>query len=684
MAEEATTQERTWGEAFSDTGVQLAEGVNTVLGAVPNLLSPSGSIAAFFNDNADHWREQQSDALKEKIARADAAISQAGKDGLKSEIGEAARQYFSDPALAMRFVTTNLPSLVPGVGAAKVAQAATLARGATAARAAAVAVGAAGASNAVLNAGGARGDAYLDLKNTLMAQGLSAGQAEEQALKDSRIAAGIGGITGFLSGKTGLEKAVVEQMVKGRVVQAGLMAAAKEFLGEQAEEVLPQIGANLKARQYDGRSATQDVGKTMVATAIGAGPGTAMAGGVTAGRSGRRETGAGQHGALQKILDQFYSQSEATPAQKAQLRATLAQDGGLLQRLDEDATAGRLKGFALSDGTTPNLAGAYDMTTGVVTLPAGDFRSDGAAPKAGLVSSLRVQDMMMRFAFPGEHANSLGSTPKEAVDNLQSAINGSPHLAGQVREAVTPAAGEKQAVLESLALLRSIHAGGEYDSGTRTISLPLSSIAPASDPERQQKNERNLAFVLGYEVQHALNRRVMGDYANAFSAQVREIAAGNNPAPDYTETVGAYLRAVREDEARAQIGGYNALFSREKQVNPGANLDYMARMEELARQSRTETAGTTVDLFYSTKTPDETFIERLRGLARAAGVALHLIASERGGKLDAARLCEEAPGWRDASLWFCGPAGFGQALRHGLVRRGFSVGDFHQELFDMR
>ncbi|MDR0717818.1 MAG: hypothetical protein LBF50_10460 [Azoarcus sp.] len=110
---------------------------------------------------------------------------------------------------------------------------------------------------------------------------------------------------------------------------------------------------------------------------------------------------------------------------------------------------------------------------------------------------------------------------------------------------------------------------------------------------------------------------------------------------------------------------------------------FMARMEELARQSRTEAAGT-VDLFYSTKTPDETFIERLRGLARAAGVALHLIASERDGKLDSARLCEEVPGWRDASLWFCGPAGFGHALRHGLARRGFSLGDFHQELFDMR
>jgi len=43
------------------------------------------------------------------------------------------------------------------------------------------------------------------------------------------------------------------------------------------------------------------------------------------------------------------------------------------------------------------------------------------------------------------------------------------------------------------------------------------------------------------------------------------------------------------------------------------------------------------------------------------------------------------PEWREASLWFCGPAGFGAALRHDFETEGLPVKRrFHQELFAMR
>jgi len=54
------------------------------------------------------------------------------------------------------------------------------------------------------------------------------------------------------------------------------------------------------------------------------------------------------------------------------------------------------------------------------------------------------------------------------------------------------------------------------------------------------------------------------------------------------------------------------------------------------------------------------------------------------GRLTVDRLCETVPGWQSADIWFCGPAGFGQALRDGLAARGMSPDDFHQELFEMR
>ena len=91
-----------------------------------------------------------------------------------------------------------------------------------------------------------------------------------------------------------------------------------------------------------------------------------------------------------------------------------------------------------------------------------------------------------------------------------------------------------------------------------------------------------------------------------------------------------------------------------------------------------------MDLFYCTSEPDEAFIARLRLLARQAGVRLHLLVSQRDGRLTPERLCEEVPGWRDADVWFCGPLAFGQNLRQGLVERGMAVEDFHHELFDMR
>jgi len=49
-----------------------------------------------------------------------------------------------------------------------------------------------------------------------------------------------------------------------------------------------------------------------------------------------------------------------------------------------------------------------------------------------------------------------------------------------------------------------------------------------------------------------------------------------------------------------------------------------------------------------------------------------------------ARLRAAVPDWRLADVWFCGPAGFGQALRRDLLALGLPAGDFHQEPFELR
>lgn len=282
MSKPDPTNERTWGEALSDTGVQLAEGVNTIAGAIPNLIAPEGGAAEFFNQNADFWRNKQSDVLKSKIATADKAISAADQDGVLAQIAEASSQYFSDPALAARFIITNLPSMIPGIAAAKIAHAAALARGATAAKAGAAATTAAGVTGAVINAGGSRGEAFQDIKKTLIDQGMSPQDAEEAALKDSRVSAAVGGIAGFVSGKTGLEKSLFGQGTTKSITKTGLAAAGAELAGEQLEEVAPKLTTNLLAGQYDNRSPGKDVGRTIVETGIGSAPGGALSGGVAA------------------------------------------------------------------------------------------------------------------------------------------------------------------------------------------------------------------------------------------------------------------------------------------------------------------------------------------------------------------------------------------------------------------
>jgi predicted ferric reductase len=153
---------------------------------------------------------------------------------------------------------------------------------------------------------------------------------------------------------------------------------------------------------------------------------------------------------------------------------------------------------------------------------------------------------------------------------------------------------------------------------------------------------------------------------------------------DYTAGLPDTLKPGQRATVEGPYGCFRFGSDRPRQVWVAGGIGitpFMARMEELAHRDQTENA---VDLFYSTKRPNEAFIGPLQQLAEASGVRLHLIVAGRDGLLDAEKLCAEVPEWKDASLWFCGPAGFGHALRRGLNARGFDTAHFHQELFDMR
>lgn len=164
-----------------------------------------------------------------------------------------------------------------------------------------------------------------------------------------------------------------------------------------------------------------------------------------------------------------------------------------------------------------------------------------------------------------------------------------------------------------------------------------------------------------------------------------------------TKELGDHTRRLRERLSIGQevrIEGPYGCFTFEDdclhQVWVGGGIGitpFIARMKHMAMcgDAPDWPAGQTAHLFHSTKDVDETGLAKLAHDAQAADVRLHVLVSGRDGHLTGARIREAVPQWREASIWFCGPAGFGEALRRDFAAQGFPVEQrFHQELFEMR
>lgn len=152
---------------------------------------------------------------------------------------------------------------------------------------------------------------------------------------------------------------------------------------------------------------------------------------------------------------------------------------------------------------------------------------------------------------------------------------------------------------------------------------------------------------------------------------------------DYTGSLPARLRVGDEVRIEGPYGRFNFQGETARQIWIGGGIGitpFIARLRALAQQRD----GKTIDLIHTTAVYDERTMAQLQQEADAAGVRLHLLWDQRDGRLDAQRLTQLVPQWREAELWFCGPAGFGQALRRDLGALGLPAQRFHQELFEMR
>lgn len=148
-----------------------------------------------------------------------------------------------------------------------------------------------------------------------------------------------------------------------------------------------------------------------------------------------------------------------------------------------------------------------------------------------------------------------------AAGLLHTVIADSPHLTAQLNAAV--ASGR---VTRFEHLPADTNASGQYTPATGAVQLR------AQDLPRPDHAE--LAFVLGHELQHAINAPAMD---RAIPTFFHEVHAAAQSTLDYTDAIERLVNAQRQDEARANLAGWNAMVDIQKRKHPGATLGEVAQ-----------------------------------------------------------------------------------------------------------
>lgn len=162
-----------------------------------------------------------------------------------------------------------------------------------------------------------------------------------------------------------------------------------------------------------------------------------------------------------------------------------------------------------------------------------------------------------------DFASQAGVT-SDHVGNLTASINASPALTEQFNQAV--AAGHLK---QFQALPANVRAGGDYNSATQTMRLPLSMLAsPASG---LPYNAAEATFVLGHELQHGFNATASQQSVQDFTQQAQAIARSRG-SHDYTQVIGNLIDGYRRNEASAHLAGWNALVDSVRTQDPQAGL----------------------------------------------------------------------------------------------------------------
>lgn len=152
---------------------------------------------------------------------------------------------------------------------------------------------------------------------------------------------------------------------------------------------------------------------------------------------------------------------------------------------------------------------------------------------------------------------------------------------------------------------------------------------------------------------------------------------------DWTGRLPEHLTVGMAVTVEGPYGCFDFTDDCDQQIWIGAGIGitpFIAKLEHRARSPD----KLPVTLFHVTDVYDSVAIKKLVAAAKSANVQLHVRVTPKEGRLTAEQVRDAVPDWQSASLWFCGPALFADALRKDFIRHGMPPERFHQELFGMR
>jgi hypothetical protein len=243
-------------------------------------------------------------------------------------------------------------------------------------------------------------------------------------------------------------------------------------------------------------------------------------------------------------------------------------------------------------------------------LPASEIRLDTAAlgfDKDMVESSLKFTDTSDRASgfglsmsesdkdrFSEKYLRKILAEFSEAHDqpgqtpgmNLRDILEDEPHLRKECYEAI-----EKKELRKFDILPADSHSGADQNGTKDTIRFRA---------EHLNSKSNQLIWNIGHEIKHAQNDPTISKAHSDFATEAKGIASSPGP-HDYTEALKHYLASHRESEARAEIGGFNAIVAHVKKDNPNADLDDLYKALPWRMSHYIDRSGTEPNFDYSLK-----------------------------------------------------------------------------------